>query len=80
MGIIPTIPVIFEINTLCGLLITSLNHIFFLISLQFLRGFQATSNPRKIVTGYPMQHRDFLYFFIGENLQCTLWIVMVPGT
>ena len=25
MGIIPTIPVIFEINTLCGLLISTLN-------------------------------------------------------
>ena len=37
---LPTIPVIFEINTLCGLLISTLNHdFFFQISLQFLRGF-----------------------------------------
>ena len=38
---------------------------FFQISLQFLQGFQATSNLRKFhrhVMGYPVQHRDFLYF------------------
>ena len=61
-----TIPVIFEINILCGLLMSTLNHIFFFqISLQFLRGFQATSNPRKIymyVTGYPVQCGGSLYF------------------
>ena len=33
---IPTIPVIFEVNTLCGLLIYTLNYDFFQISLQFL--------------------------------------------
>ena len=39
--------------------------IFFQISLQFYQGFQATSNLRKFhthVMGYPVQHRDFLYF------------------
>ena len=57
---LPTIPVIFDINTLFGLLIpTTLNHdFFFQISLQFLWGFQATSNAHKIymrVKGYPVQ-------------------------
>ena len=46
---LPTIPVIFEISTLCELLISTLNHdFFFQISLQFLRGFHATSNPCKV--------------------------------
>ena len=36
---ISVIPVIFDVNTLCGLLISTLNYdFFFQISLQFLRG------------------------------------------
>ena len=73
---LPTIPVIFEINTLCGLLISTLNYdFFFQISLQFLRGFQATGYPHDNymhVTGYPVQHGVFPYFLWGKNLQCTV--------
>ena len=64
---LPAILVIFEVNTLCGLLISTLNHdFFFQIFLQFLQGFQATSNSRKIymhIAGYPVQCRDSLHFF-----------------
>ena len=70
------IPVIFEVNTLCGLLISTLNYdFFFKFSLQFLQGFQATSNPRKIymhITGYPVQHRDSLHFYRGKNCSVVL--------
>ena len=67
MGIacITAIPVIFDVNTLCGLLISTLNYDFFQISLKFWHGFQDTSNPRKIymhITGYPVQHGDSPYF------------------
>ena len=59
---------IFEENTLCGLLISTLNYDFFQISLQISQGIEATSNPCKI---YKHITRGFPTPFIGENLQCT---------
>ena len=69
MGIayIPAIPVIFDINILCGLLISTLNYDFFF---QILRGFQDTSNSRKIYMQYYSPHRAIRRFpilFIREK-------------
>ena len=50
MGIacIPVIPVIFDVNTLCGLLVSTLNHIFFFkLPYNFCRDCRYTCNPHK---------------------------------
>jgi len=47
---LPAIPVIFEVNTLCGLLISTLDYdFFFQISLQFLRDFRLPVIPVKFI-------------------------------
>ena len=54
---LPTIPVIFEINTLCGLLISTLNHdFFFKFPYNFCWNCRYTCNPHKFeipALGFP---------------------------
>ena len=74
---LPTIPVIFEISTsFVDFYYLLFFMIFFSNFLTIFAGISGSSNLHKFhmhVMGYPVQHRDLLYFLYGKNLQ---WIEM----